>query len=150
MHRYSGYGSAATGSSKTILALTSATTVRPAIYDLNIGCAAAPADIAGRFVLQRLTALGTEGSGFTPVALDPADVAARADYGVGAYSVEPTYTASAILLSVSLNQRATYRWVCNEGRELIAPATANNGIGCQSTAMSSGTTAFEVTMWHKE
>lgn len=148
--RFSGVGSAAVGTNKTILALISAATVRPALYDLIVGCGASPADLATIFHLERFTAVGTEGSGFTPLALDSADATlAQADYGVGVYAAEPTYTASGILMKLSLNQRATYRWVASPGGELIAPASANNGIGLQSQS-SGGVAAHDVTMFHEE
>ena len=130
--RYSGYGAAAVGTNKTILnVFPAATTVRPSLYDVLVGCAATPADQAASFICGRHTALGTEGSGFTPVALDPANPASVADCGV-AHSAEPTYTANLNLLQFSLNQRATFRWVAAPGSELISPVTASNGIGLYS------------------
>ena len=146
--RYAGHGAAAAGTNKTLLALISATTVRPRLYDLILGSGAAVADVTTKYHLERFTAVGTEGSGFTPIALDPADPAAKSDYGV-AHTAEPTYTASAHLLAISLNQRATFRWIAAPGSELIAPATANNGIGLQSQA-STGTPTCEAVMLHEE
>ncbi len=147
--RYAGNGAAAAGTDKTLLALISAATIRPKLYDLIVGSNATPADIAALYHIERFTAVGTEGSGFTPVAIDDGDPASLADYGVGAYSAEPTYTANKILLKVSFNQRNTVRWVAFPGGELTAPATANSGLGlqCQS-AGSTGT--YEASMWHEE
>ncbi len=147
--RYTGIGSAASGANKTALNLISAATIRPALYDLVIGSVATPADAAVKWYVQRTTAVGTEGSGYTPVALDPGDPASLADYGV-AHSSEPTYTANAVLLQISMNQRNTFRWVAAPGGELIAPATANNGLGCKTASVSTGTTAYEVVMFHEE
>lgn len=147
--RYHGRGSAATGTNKTILTLISATTIRPFIYDVVVGAVATPADQAARFYLARFTAVGTEGAGFTPVALDPADPASLADYGVGVFTAEPTYTANAIVLQISLNQRATFRWVASPEGELKAPASANNGIGFYSLS-STSTQAHEVSFHHGE
>jgi len=45
------------------------------------------------------------------------------------HTVEPTYTAGAFLLTVDLNQRATFRWVAPPGGELVTPATNANGAG---------------------
>lgn len=146
--KYNGQGTAATGTNKTILQLISATTIRPQIYDVVIGSVATPADQAARFYLARFTAVGTEGSGFTPVALDPGDPASLADYGV-AHSAEPTYTANAMLLQISLNQRATFRWVAAPGGELKCPASANNGIGGYSVS-STSTQAHEMCFHHEE
>ena len=146
--RYTGVGEAAVGTNKTVLNLISAATIRPKLYDLVVACGATPADLATIFHLERFTAVGTEGSGFTPLALDPGDPASLADYGV-AHSAEPTYTASEILMKLSMNQRATIRWVAAPGGELVAPASANNGIGLQSQS-SGGTAQHEATMYHEE
>ena len=147
-HRFSGYGSAAVGTDKTVLALLSGTTVRPCLYEFTLGSSSSPADVATLFLLGRFTAVGTEGSGFTPVPLDSADAPAAADYAV-AHSGPPTYTASAHLWGCSLNQRATFRWVANPGGEHIAPATANNGIGLYSSS-SGATPTYQCSMYHFE
>ena len=52
------------------------------------------------------------------------------------HTIEPTYTAAAIVLMIPLNQRATFRWVAAPGSELVAPATAANGFGIQTTTSS--------------
>ena len=132
-------GSNASGSAnKTLITVIAASTVRPAIFDLNIGCVATPADQAARYFLGRFTAAGTAGNSPTPLPLDPNDVAALGTTG-NAHSVEPTYTASQALLQISLNQRATFRHVCSPGYEFKAPATAANGLGLY---LSTSTTAL--------
>jgi len=147
--RYFGHGSAAVGTDLHIINLISAATIRPAIYDLVAGCVATPADGATAFEVVRTTAVGTEASGFTPTALDPANPASLADIGVGVYSVEPTVTANSEILKFSVNQRATFRWVAAPGGELVAPATASNGLGTRSSS-STGTTAHEVMIHWEE
>jgi hypothetical protein len=147
--RYTGHGSAAVGTNLTILTLVSAATIRPKLYDMIIGCVATPADQATSFHLERFTAIGTEATGFTPIAIDPGDPASLADCGVGAFSVEPTYTANAHLMSLSMNQRNTFRWVAFPGGELVAPATAGNGIGLQSQS-GTGSAAHEATFYWEE
>ena len=148
--RYSGIGSAAVGTNLTVLALESATTIRPEIVEWVIGVGAnAPQDLATIFHLERFTAAGTEGSGFVPFAHDPADPASLADYGTGLYSVEPTYTANAILYKLPLNERGTFRWAANVGSGFKAPATAASGIGLQSQS-SGGTVVHQMTMLHEE
>lgn len=149
---FSGGGTAATGTNITLGTLFDAAATpagRAGLYEIILGCGAAPADIGGRFNLSRITALGTEGSGFTPTELDLAGPAAEYDYGV-AHSAEPTYTASSALLQISMNQRATFRWVAAPGGHLVVPAVQNNGFGLRSIAMSSGVTAWEWTMHHME
>jgi len=148
--RYAGVGSAAVGTNLTVLALESAATIRPGIYEFIVSAGATPGDLATIFHLERFTAAGTEGSGFTPYELDPADAGLElSDYGTGLYSVEPTYTAGAIMYKFSMNQRATYRWVASPGSSLISPATAASGTGLQSQS-SGGVVVHEATMLHEE
>lgn len=147
--KYAGTASAATGTDKSILTLISAATIRPELYEMMFGSVATPADQAADFVLMRFTAVGTEGSGFTPVALDPGDPASLADYGCGVFSVEPTYTANSILWAQPINQRASWRWLADDGCAIKAPATAANGLGLKS-ATSTSTQSTRVTMHHME
>ena len=123
--RYAIDGQDTNTANTSILGLTSAATIRPRIYDLIFGSDATPADMAAKYVLQRHTAAGTS-TAVTPTALDPADPAALASAGM-AHTIEPTFTAGAILLHFALNQRATFRWVAVPGAELVLPATAANG-----------------------
>lgn len=125
---------AVTNSLKTVLGLTSAATIRPYIYDVIFGTSGTPADNALNWLLQRFTAAGTS-SAATPVACDPADPSALASGGQN-HTVEPTYTAGAILLDIDANQRSTQRWVASPGGELKMPALAANGLGLQTTHAS--------------
>jgi hypothetical protein len=103
-------------------------------YDVILGSEASPADNPFLWILQRCTTAGTS-TAVTPQPLDPADAATETDAGEN-HTAEPTYTANQILLAVPLNQRATFRWVAAPGSELVAPATASNGIGIQTTTAS--------------
>ena len=107
------------------------------VYDLILGSEATPADAALLYTIQRCTAAGTS-TGVTPQPLDPADAATEMDAGEN-HTIEPTYTAGAILLNIPVNQRATFRWVAAPGGELVAPATAANGVGIQTDTISTGT-----------
>lgn len=104
------------------------------VYDVMFGSEGTPADNAFRWQLARTTAAGTSTS-VTPQALDPADGACISVAGEN-HSVEPTYTANALLLDIALNQRATFRWVAKDGCGLMVPATANNGIGVKTPTAS--------------
>ena len=147
--RYTGNGSHINTDNTTVMNLfTTGTTRRPAIYEFAIGSRASAADEACTYQLERHTALGTQGDGFTPVALDPASPAASADFGL-AHSGEPVYTANAVLYAISVNQRATYRWVAAPGSEFIIPATNNNGIGFVGTNPTSAFIA-EITILFEE
>lgn len=127
--RYSIDGQDTNTAATSILGLTSASTIRPKVYDLVLGSDATPADNAAEYVLQRYTAAGTV-TAVTPQALDPGDPAALASAGE-AHSAEPTYTANAIMLQWAQNQRATFRWVAAPEGEIVLPATAANGVGIQ-------------------
>lgn len=118
---------------------------RGRIYDLIFGSEASPADNPFLWQVQRHTAAGTS-TGVTPLPLDPADAATEADGGTN-HTVDVTATASAFLLSISLNQRATFRWVAAPGGELVYPATAANGLHVRtptaSTVAVTATVHFE-------
>ena len=145
--RYHSRGVCTVGTDKSAVTMISAATIRPAIYDLVIGCAAAPGDQAANWAVQRFTADGT-GTSFTPIALDPNDPAALAT-SKSNYSAEPTVTANSFLLQASVNQRATFRWVAAPGGELKAPATAANGLTVK-TAAATGSAVHEAGIWWEE
>lgn len=147
IRKYAVVGTGTVGTNKSIVAVTSAATVRPALYDLVLGCGATPADLAGRFILGRYTAAGTA-TAVTPLPIDPGDPAALAA-GASNHSAEPTYTAGGIGLQFGLNQRATFRWVASPGGEFMAPATAANGFGLYSSSHG-GTPICEGTMHYIE
>lgn len=126
-----------TASATASLGTISADATRPRRlewYDLIVGSEAAAADNPFLYLLQRCTAVGTS-TAVTLLPLDPADAATEADAGQN-HTVEPTYTAGAIMLEIPLNQRATFRWIATEGGRLITPATASNGIGIQTPTMA--------------
>lgn len=112
------------------------------LYDLVFGSAeATPADGNSLWQVQRCSSAGT-GTAVTPQALDPGDAATEMD-ALEAHSADPTLTANAILLSVGLNQRATFRWVAQPGGEIVAPATASNGLAVRTpTAATVACTAL--------
>ncbi len=139
----------ATGTDKTIIGLTSAAAVVGAMHQLIIGSDAAPNDVAIDWRVIRYTAAGTKGT--TPIAKPTNPLKAASGMtamGGAVYSVEPTYETNSTdsLLMVQLNQRATYTWIANPGRELVTASGATNGIGVKSSAVSSGTPNCGVTI----
>jgi hypothetical protein len=105
------------------------------IFDLIFGSEAAPADNAFLWLLQRCTAPGTN-TPVTPQPLDPADAATESDSGE-LNTVEPTYTANAVMLAIPANQRATIRWqAVRDDCRITTPATASNGVGIQTPTAS--------------
>lgn len=115
-------------------------------YDFVFGSQATPADNAFLWSVQRITAAGT-GTSVTPQPLDPADFSTES-LGADNHTIEPTYTAGAILLQEPMNQRATVRWVARERGELITPATAANGLGIKTPTASA--VAVNVTFFAEE
>jgi hypothetical protein len=107
---------------------------RGKMYDWMFGSEASPADNAFLWQAARVTTAGT-GSAVTPTATDPGDAATESD-SIENATIEPSYTANAILLSIPLNQRATFRWVAAPYGELVYPATASNGIGIKTPTSS--------------
>lgn len=146
--KYSIDGQDTNTAATSILGLTSASTIRPKIYDVLMGSAATPADNAGRYVLQRNTTAGTS-TAVTPQAIDPDDPAALAASGE-AHSAEPTYTANAIMLRWSQNQRATFRWVASPGGEIMLPASAANGVGIQTLAIGGSAVVMDACIHFEE
>ena len=146
--RYSVVATDTNTASTTQFGVTSAATIRPAIYDIAIGCVATPADNAWHFRFGRYTAAGTSTS-VTPQAIDPADPASLSSAGQN-HSVEPTYSANAYLLDLAGNQRAAVRWIAAPGGELKMPATAANGIGCLSVAVGGSAVAMIYTVHFEE
>ena len=146
--KYSIDGQDTNTASTSILGLTSTSAIRPRIYDLTCGSDATPADNAAEYVIQRYTAAGTATS-VKPQAIDEGDPAATATAGE-AHTVEPTYTANAILLMWMQNQRMTFRWVAVPGGELVLPATAANGAGVQVITVAGSAVNTGVTIHYEE
>lgn len=117
------------------------------VYDFLFGSEATPADNAFLWQAQRCTTAGT-GTSVTPLPLDPADAAAVSTSAEN-HTVDPTLTAGAILLSIALNQRASFRWVAAPGGELVIPATASNGIAFR-TPTAGGLVAVTATVHFEE
>lgn len=101
------------------------------IWEFDIGATAAPNATDCNFTvdIRRTTANGTD-TAFTPNPLDLADTACVATFGNNA-SAEGTYTANSNVWQFGMNQRASYRWIAKDGKELVCPATANAGLGME-------------------
>jgi hypothetical protein len=120
------------GTNLTILLVAGIATARPAVHQVIIGSDAAPADIATRFNLLRHTVAATGG---TPITIRPADPGGTSGLctALQGTMTEPTYEATP-LLEIELNQRATYTWIANPGREIKSPLGTANGVGLRSIA----------------
>jgi len=110
---------------QSLVNLTGATTVRPRIYEFNVGSVATPGDQAALVVINRSTTAGT-GTAATPQPLDNQEIAA-ATTALIALSAEPT-NAGTFQYQTPLNQRASWRFVAAPDSEIIGAATASNGL----------------------
>jgi len=93
--------------------------------------------------IQRCTTAGTAGTNPTPASIDPGDTAAATTVCGQAHSANPTLTANQVLYAAGLNQRATYRYVAQPGKELIVPATALNGLAFTTPISSAVACRFQ-------
>ena len=130
----------------TAISYQSATTIRPALFELITGNIGTPNDASIDCALKRFDT--ADGTGDSPIAdpLDPGDPAAIGTL-LGNHSVEPTYGSLASPVHFGLNMRATFRWIAAPGKEIKAPAVATEGWGFQCIHASQ-TTEFTCTiMW---
>ena len=130
-----------------VVATTGATTLRRGwIYDLTVGTDGTPADNAMVFYANRQTSVGT---GTTVVAppLDTGDAAALLVCTANV-TIEPIITAVTHLLTIPMNQRASYRWVAAPGGELVVPAVNVAGIGVRAYSPAyTGTAMADIHFW---
>jgi hypothetical protein len=135
---------------KTVLTVTSQTTGirRGKIYEVNCGADGVPADNPLIYDIIRCTSIGSGGTNIVPPALDGADGLAVM-VATGNQTGEPGVTATAVMLTIPLNQRATYRWVAAPGMEFVVPATNANGFAFRaSSTIYASTVVFDV-MWQE-
>ncbi len=126
----------ASGTASAILQITNVTTKRAFLYDLAIGAEGTMADEVGTYDVSRFTVAPTDTT-VTPRALDP-------DVGVASLHTDcgenggttGTITVNTEMLSIGIHFRAAFRWVAIPGGELIAGATASNGIVVRASAPS--------------
>lgn len=136
MASYQGVHRTPAGTNLTLLALESSASVVARIHQLMLGSQATPADVATRYGVLRHTTAGTGGTAVAEKPVDPQAAAAACNLRGGTMT-EPTYESD-FLLEVPLNQRATFTWIANPGRELRTVVGTANGIGVRSIA-SGGT-----------
>jgi hypothetical protein len=113
--------------------------VRPRLYDLMLGSPSTPADQAASWVLKRSSSASTGGTACTPSPIDPGDPVSLSTAMVAPSMSAPTL--GVVLLQWAQNLRATFRWVAAPGKEIVAPATAANGLTLLNPVM---TGAFNV------
>lgn len=115
------------------------------------GSQGTPADAAVQLTAQRYTAAGTS-TAVTPTPLDMADPAMLGVAGE-VHTVEPTYTATLIVLNFSYHIREGFVYYAPPDPEsqITVPATNAAGIGFQTDTISAGgTLASTMTVHLKE
>jgi hypothetical protein len=117
------------------------------IYDLMFGSDATPGDTALLWSVGRQSAAATGGTAPAINTLDAGDVLAATVVPNQSPTTNGTHVATSTLLSVPLNQRATFRWVAAPGSELVSPVTASNGFYINALT---GAIAVEATVFLEE
>lgn len=127
-------------------ALSTTQARRGQVYDISFGANDAPnaTDCSIQYTTLRTSTTGTS-TGVTP---SPIDGAGQIMLGQGSvnHTIEPT--TGVHLLAITLNQRASQRWVAAPGSELVWPATTLNGVTTlakSSNYASTVTVSFLVT-----
>jgi len=131
-----------------LLGITGSATIRGRVYDIIIGSRATPADQTCTYDVARSTTVPTATT-VTPTPLDSLQPTHAAS--VTAWQNATTVpTKAAILLSVSLNQRATFRWVAAPGSELQTTPTTAYGIYIYALTPTPAAYIVETTMLYTE
>jgi hypothetical protein len=147
MPSYRGVHRTPAGTNLTVLALESAAAQVGKIDQLILGSRSTPADIATELVALRHTTAGAAGTAVVEKPDNPLSAAASCNLRGGTMT-EPTYEAD-FLLEIDLNQRATFTWNANPGKELVTDASTAHGIGLRSI-QSGGTPDIGITMGWSE
>ena len=98
---------------------------RGKLYDVLVGTNGTPGDTFVEWDISRCTTSSTATFVNAPP-LDPADSVPNT-LGVVNSSQHGTISVPN-LFYIGMNQRASYRWVCAPGSELVWPATGSNGL----------------------
>jgi len=147
-YNFSGGGEVTLAAGTTLMTLFSTAGARRGYLTYaSVGCADAAADNVSELHVQRISAVGTEGSGVTPVARDPDGPVSTLDIGLGAFGVEPTYTAATVLLRLLAHQSNFVQWQTLRERAIITPATTGNGVGLLMVSNGAGATPALQANW---
>jgi hypothetical protein len=139
-------GFIAIAATKTALIIGSTANIRPRVLGFDVSTTGTPTSDQGvEFQVRRATALGTS-TAYTLTSADPSDVSGTPVVTAGTNcTIEPTYAAGAWLYDRAINPRMTHQWAAYApDAELIAPATASNGIGFQIVGAGGGAGNLQV------
>lgn len=129
-----------------LISITGSTAVRPSLREVILGSRATPADQAAAYQLQNVTAAGDR-TALTAAPRDSGDpVALSTPRGQAGGTTDPTFGTNIFLL-ISLNQRATFRWIAAPDGEILLPVGTANGAGLRAVAVSSAFTCDATLAW---
>jgi hypothetical protein len=94
-------------------------------YDILVGTNGSPADNFMEFEVARVTTQSTA-TNFAAPPLDSADQGHITSVVANSSSFGTVSVPN--LWYIGMNQRASYRWVCAPGSELVWPTTTSNGL----------------------
>ena len=125
--------------------LTAAATPRRfKLYELICGSEATPADNAFLWQVNRVSTIAAgAGAAANVVPLDFSDTVTSSLVVAQAITTNPTQAA--IVLTIPLNQRATFRWVAAPGSELVSSNAVSNGYSLM-TPTAGGLVAVSATI----
>jgi hypothetical protein len=103
------------------------TTHRGQVYYMSFSADGTMADQVNTVVVQRTTAVGTEGTGVVPAPTD-SDAPASILDGAENHTANPTFTAATELWDNDVHVRALAQVQLQPDGHLMIPATANAGI----------------------
>ena len=111
---------------------------RVRIFEFSVGQGTPNAtDSAIQWDMSRVTAWTTyAASTGNPSPVDPADTSAQALANQN-FSAEPAYASASAGLDIwnlTINQRAAYRWIAKDGKEIVIPAVTSGGVGFRALA----------------
>jgi len=130
-----------------IMTLTGSAAIRVALKEYTIGSDATPANMAATYLIRRHSTAPAGGTAITPKPKDSADPACVATAMMGPSIGAPTLGDT--LDQLPLNQNSSFRWVADDGRGFVVPATANNGLSLLPIVVN-GSAVNVVGMWSFE
>jgi len=143
MPRYSvsDFGTNTAGDTMLYFVNAITTFTRLAMYELVIGSDATPADQAADYRIHRITNEHATPGG-SAITASPLANDTRVWQGTSiGFTITGEPTGTEVMLAVSLNQRATFRWVAAPGSEFTSASAEDEGF---SIFPSSVTSAFAV------
>lgn len=130
-----------------LMVLNSDGNVKPKLFEILLGTSVTPADNAGEYRIIRTNTAGVGPQAITEALLDPDSAAIRVVANGGTFTTDPVETGGA-LLTIPLNQRATFRWVTNT-KFIMGVNTANEGLALDIVSQSSAFAIPATLMWEE-